>query len=778
MGGPGKDPPGNIFRSRPQSIRLSSASPVAAHKSRVSVSSTADSAKGALDTPTESNRDGKNAPLTQNAKSRSNSPIKPIPKSTVKQLTPRRPTTVKPTMTRTTKRTSNVVLPSSVPNTITTPSTRSSPPPTKTRPGLGPRKSTMSVTIQQRLREMSLVHEMLRAAMAEDGNESDELKEEYGKQADDSLAALRARLEEAKALEASLVKDKAPTNETSSKADQFDTSGAEESILRLVDHDQSSAAQPLTGLSTTANKSTDNASDIRSECRCIDTIEELRADLEHSNHAQSSLKQEVQQLEVSKQHLVERHQNAIDSLEQQIRKYEVVRSRAAEQHSGIVSALRLELQEMANSKDREVNHLDAALEVLQTTVQELTEVKEREIDALKDSLAIEHEKVVAKFKSQLDEVRATLAFVHASNTELRQASDDHEKEISKLTFALDESKAQVARLSKENADGLMQIQNLYDINETLHTTLQSVEEDLKQKSEDAASLQQQLKALETEYQSTIDKTLQVEEELARLHDEFKSSQRLAEDDRSELSRLQSANESLIEQLADQKPTVKSLQQKVDTLGQELNDKDASLRELQTQLETLRIEHESTTKPDDAIISPDVTTKLEELTTQLHKAQATVEQKARRIRELESASKVIKAELIELKTKRSDGSSDSGSPTRKLGLRSSLWPKKDGSINGTDSENGELVTGEDLSSHVQGQLAGMQARLRQMDDMNEELIDRDKKLVRRMDRFLSPSRTPSPKPLALMYRHVKVSPDALHGRDQVLFPAYEGDESSS
>jgi len=66
------------------------------------------------------------------------------------------------------------------------------------RPQLPTRKSTMSVTIEQRLREMELVNTMLRAAMAEDGEEDDEVKEEYGKQADEGLAKLRSKLEEAR----------------------------------------------------------------------------------------------------------------------------------------------------------------------------------------------------------------------------------------------------------------------------------------------------------------------------------------------------------------------------------------------------------------------------------------------------------------------------------------------------------------------------------------------------------------------------------------------------
>lgn len=76
---------------------------------------------------------------------------------------------------------------------------RSSPKPVETsRPALVSRKSTMSVTIEQRLREMELVHQMLQVAMAEDGDESDEVKEEYGKRVDESLASLRTRLEEAR----------------------------------------------------------------------------------------------------------------------------------------------------------------------------------------------------------------------------------------------------------------------------------------------------------------------------------------------------------------------------------------------------------------------------------------------------------------------------------------------------------------------------------------------------------------------------------------------------
>ena len=56
----------------------------------------------------------------------------------------------------------------------------------------------MSVAIEQRLREMELVHDMLQIAMAEEGAEDDEVKEDYAKRADEALAAMRAQLEEAR----------------------------------------------------------------------------------------------------------------------------------------------------------------------------------------------------------------------------------------------------------------------------------------------------------------------------------------------------------------------------------------------------------------------------------------------------------------------------------------------------------------------------------------------------------------------------------------------------
>ena len=82
--------------------------------------------------------------------------------------------------------------------TISSNQSSSSKPVETKRPALVGRSSTKSVTIQQRLKEMELVHSMLSIAMAEDGSESDEVKEQFGKRADESLTKLRTKLEVAR----------------------------------------------------------------------------------------------------------------------------------------------------------------------------------------------------------------------------------------------------------------------------------------------------------------------------------------------------------------------------------------------------------------------------------------------------------------------------------------------------------------------------------------------------------------------------------------------------
>ena len=106
------------------------------------------------------------------------------------------------------------------------------------RPVLHARKSTMSVTIEQRLREMELVHQMLHVAMAEDGAEEDDVKEEYGRKVDESLATLRTRLEEARRNEGTAAQESGISGASGASSEQssgFDTNQAKKSHSELLE---------------------------------------------------------------------------------------------------------------------------------------------------------------------------------------------------------------------------------------------------------------------------------------------------------------------------------------------------------------------------------------------------------------------------------------------------------------------------------------------------------------------------------------------------------------
>ena len=77
--------------------------------------------------------------------------------------------------------------------------------------------------------------------MAEDGDENDEVKEEYGKQADEELAKLRSKLEEARRTEG-----KAPLN--------IDANG--------INNDEAARVQPSSEISVLEAKLADSQQEV------------------------------------------------------------------------------------------------------------------------------------------------------------------------------------------------------------------------------------------------------------------------------------------------------------------------------------------------------------------------------------------------------------------------------------------------------------------------------------------------------------------------------------
>ncbi|KAL8643229.1 MAG: hypothetical protein Q9226_008414 [Calogaya cf. arnoldii] len=732
-------------RSRPQSTVVSSASPAIAHRPRAS-------------TPIESKRGGEKKPLPYDYRSRSTSPIKsamkppandrsratsPIKsnlKSNVKQSTPRPSTTASRTSVIGNAKTASVQTPTRNGKSAANPSTAEVA--KKVRPTLGPRKSTMSVTMEQRLRDISIVHQMLRVAMADDGDDDDEVKEQYGKEADERLADLRSRLEETRAAEAHLSPEEESNSQILSTENHVDASDATppstpplQSLLEDIDRSgtQSSDQHELQRLramvaslesslehSQVSLQTKESELGQRSEAiaamraeiaalqshsereaqRCLDTVEELRADMELLSQAKTSVEHEVHQLEMSKQRYAEQSEKSRESLEQQIRQHEDDKVRVAEKHIETVSDISRRLEKA----DRETKHSYEVVEELQRHFQEMHEAKQGDIDAS----AAEYEKVVsklqaeiddatAKSESQLEDYRASLGNVHASVAELRQALNNGQEEqkntVCEMKTALEQSQVQVAQLSKEMVEWLEQIQ-------CLHDAIGITDEELKQKSENVVNLQKLLEASGAEYQWLSESSRGLEEELAWVAYKFRLFQQLAEDYRFELSKSREEHKnSFMEQHAERERVVDGLQQTIDALRQKLHDNDI-------QLETLRTERDATAKRTDATTSSNAS-KLELLAAQLRNTQSIANHKTTRIRELESALKVTTAELVELKTERPSESGDSDASVKVTGFRLSRFPRsprRDRSSQSTSSgESYDWTARENFSSHVQGQV---------------------------------------------------------------------------
>ena len=81
--------------------------------------------------------------------------------------------------------------------------------------------------MEQRLKEMDLVHTMLKAAMAEDGDEDDEVKEEISRQMEENLAELKGKLEEARrnegkgAISPSVTQEEGKPQDVATESDQL-----------------------------------------------------------------------------------------------------------------------------------------------------------------------------------------------------------------------------------------------------------------------------------------------------------------------------------------------------------------------------------------------------------------------------------------------------------------------------------------------------------------------------------------------------------------------------
>ncbi|KAL8832546.1 MAG: hypothetical protein Q9170_004837 [Blastenia crenularia] len=401
-------------------------------------------------------------------------------------------------------------------------------------------------------------------------------------------------------------------------------------------------------------------------------------------------------------------------LQDRVKQYEDERAKSLEVHSQEVAAIQQELCKLQSHTDREKQHQQEAIESLQGRICQMNETKERELEDVKQSLAKEHGDAVAglqleldnalartekddrqqekvgetgesrveatqkTYRSKLDQLRATLASVHASATELRHEIDDnkrrYEEDMSGVQAKLEHSEVENTELRAEIESARQQIGELGKERNAAQLTLQSNEEGLKLMSEGITSLQEQLTIMHDKESALLEKNTRAEKELAATNHLLGIAR---EQERQGLAEFELERErwrSLRGQLEWRASEVLEIMSEGD---------EATAAE---RVETLRADVETAKKARD-----ELATKLQE-SKEAHKAQ---------VRELQSALKVTTAELVELKTERPEGRSSGRIPIPSLGLRSSRWAKTDSS---SESSEGDVaLVGEGLSSHIQGQV---------------------------------------------------------------------------
>lgn len=504
--------------------------------------------------------------------------------------------------------------------------------------------------------------------------------------------------------------------------------------------------------------------------RRIQQYEETKVQTsEEHRKAIALLWQERHEMQIDKDRVLQEQGEVLEALQDEIRQLNESKDRDSADHHAALEALHAKIRWLNEYNDRESNNTREALEALQETIIDMNEVKSREIEAIKQTLAEEHEEALSNLrheleatsakpsdevaqhslKSQLEQVRATLGSVHASNTELRQTVDETNSQLdqiratlgsvhasnTELRHTVDDTQSQ---LEKAEADLISTQRSNTELRQDLDKRKQHHEQEvsrLKKSLEDMSmslsglrietiEAQEQITQLEREKtaaQSALQDRIEwmdrlSEEKLAAAtnlaNDLRQENQRLAEKHYLELEASRTEYETKVEyRLLQSRVEHKAhVEKTVQDLQEDVYKRDVALQTARSTIESLQAEaaqasNERTEAVNEelaslrASIKAGVETNVK-LTTQLNQAQKLSEERSMRIRELDSALKVTTAELVELRTDRPNGSTYSGNPVPKSGLRSSRWAKTD--TNGTGESDGTFV-GEESSSHIQGQV---------------------------------------------------------------------------
>ncbi|MCJ1377473.1 hypothetical protein MMC17_000568 [Xylographa soralifera] len=362
------------------------------------------------------------------------------------------------------------------------------------RPSLGSRKSTMSVTIEQRLQEMELVNEMLKIAMAEDGEESDEVKEEYGRKVDETLADLREQLEEARRKEGKPALSSA--DGTPPTREQFSSVETSNPDAKPDIPDQKQIEDLHLALTASQEK-----------------VATLEADLEYMQRKMNQYSEEAAQVskdvEISTENVRLEHFSKIEEL--------------SAMHAAETEALRNRLVE---AEAKHTQHIERSLQdaeeartaSIEKGSQEVTRLLEDQQRTHEESLKVLHDRLNAE-KSNSSEKASK---VESLQSELSMLKSQFEKERQRTTKQMEDTQTQFENILKEKdeliemkeGDTLTIQRELEQLAITHNRELEDAEATTSQHVLEIQRIEkearQQIRKLEADLATTIDERLKIQ----------------------------------------------------------------------------------------------------------------------------------------------------------------------------------------------------------------------------------------------------------------------------
>lgn len=364
---------------------------------------------------------------------------------------------------------------------------------------------------------MVAVNQMLRAAMAQDGDESDEVKEEYGKKVDEGLASLRLKLEEARHKEAEEGTSSSPVNVIDPKEVHRSAIEKTPSHTQAMESSGTDARQLQMALAASQKK----VQVLEAELKALQTkmLEYNMAAAEVSEDVQEATENIRTEYALKIDEILRSHNIELNTLR--------VRLHEEKANTDTLSAIKADLAaERANGTDIE-RRLERALSDVSTLEDSLEEQRRNSEDAIME-------------KDRALEVKDQDIFI--LQEELQELQDTQSRELDELKYASlrnssaleSEIKALRAKLVKSEANSLSasthydefiqskdrEIEGMHQIIENLQDELQHTGESNERAldSQRIRLVQEHesiLGSLKAEYQSALDAAQQQSAEAAQ-----------------------------------------------------------------------------------------------------------------------------------------------------------------------------------------------------------------------------------------------------------------------